>query len=160
MYNYNLSAPFLFLDKPSNPNLTSPRPDPTRPGNCYNHPFHPLSQQTQKPVMLRGTTNTKLTRLTRNYSRIATPPPNCTPKSHTVVRVCPKTNVAQLGPPPKNEHKPRQLLSLPPFPCYHPLLSPRVTAISWMKFYFQDIDSLLIHSHFKKGLVSFDFSTL
>lgn len=92
----------------------------------------------------------------RFYSRISTPPPNCTPKSHTVVRVSPKTNIAQLGPPRKNEHKPRQLLSLPPFPCHHPLLPPRVTAISWMKFYFQEIDDLVIQSHFKKGLVHID----
>lgn len=92
----------------------------------------------------------------RFYSRISRPPPNCTPKSHTVVRVSPKTNIAHLGPPRKNEHTPRQLLSLPPFPCDHPLLPPRVTAISWMKFYFQEIDDLVIQSHFKKGLVHID----
>nr|XP_017215735.1 PREDICTED: RNA pseudouridine synthase 3, mitochondrial isoform X2 [Daucus carota subsp. sativus] len=110
--------------------------------------------------MLRALSSTRNNELPRRYySRISIPPRNCTPKSHTVVRVSPKTNIAHLGPPPKNEYKPRQLLSLPPFPCNHQLpslLSSRVTAIMWMKFYFQDIEAPVIQSHFNKGLVHID----
>ncbi|CAI9113316.1 OLC1v1013893C1 [Oldenlandia corymbosa var. corymbosa] len=71
-----------------------------------------------------------------------------------VIRV--KNNVAYLG-SPKRGPKPRQLLSLPPFPA-QPLpgknsSTNRVTAISWLKYYFDDIPGNVIQSHFNKGLV-------
>lgn len=72
-----------------------------------------------------------------------------------VVRVT--NHIAHLG-RPKEGPKPRQLLSLPPFPG-HPLpgkssSSGHVTAISWLKYYFNDILDGVIRSHFNKGLVS------
>uniref|UniRef100_A0A7N2KQZ1 Pseudouridine synthase RsuA/RluA-like domain-containing protein n=1 Tax=Quercus lobata TaxID=97700 RepID=A0A7N2KQZ1_QUELO len=72
----------------------------------------------------------------RQYSRISPPQPAY---ADPVIRV--SNNIAQLG-GPKEGPKPRQLLSLPPFPA-HPLptknsfsipgQSTRVTAISWVK---------------------------
>lgn len=92
----------------------------------------------------------------RHYSRISPPPPAY---ADPVIRVS-KTNIAQLG-GPKEGPKPRQLLSLPPFPG-HPLPGKnsasgqpgRVTAISWVKYYFDEIADSVIQSHFNKGLVS------
>lgn len=89
----------------------------------------------------------------RHFSRVSPPPPNC---SETVIRV--SNNITHLG-CPKTGYKPRQLLSLPPFPS-HPLpgknVSPdsHTTAISWMKYYFADVAGSVIQSHFNKGLVS------
>ncbi|XP_062146039.1 RNA pseudouridine synthase 3, mitochondrial isoform X2 [Alnus glutinosa] len=92
----------------------------------------------------------------RHYSRISPPPPAC---SDPVIRVS-KTNIAHLGGPKKGP-KPRQLLSLPPFPG-HPLPGKnsgsgkpgRVTAISWVKYYFDEIADPVIQSHFNKGLMA------
>ena len=93
----------------------------------------------------------------RHYSRIAPPRPA---SAAPVIRV--SNNVAQLG-SPKEGPKPRQLLSLPPFPA-HPLpgkslvnvsgLPTHVTAISWIKYYFDEIPGSVVQSHFNKGLVS------
>ncbi|KAK9097712.1 hypothetical protein Syun_024757 [Stephania yunnanensis] len=62
---------------------------------------------------------------------------------------------------PKEGPKPRQLLSLPPFPAQpSPSLfrgsdaPPRVTAVSWLKHYFADVPGSVIQSHFNKGLIS------
>jgi hypothetical protein len=93
----------------------------------------------------------------RHYSRISPPPPPA--YADPVIRVS-KTNIAHLGGPKKGP-KPRQLLSLPPFPG-HPLPGKnsgsgkpgRVTAISWVKYYFDEIADPVIQSHFNKGLVS------
>nr|XP_043610963.1 RNA pseudouridine synthase 3, mitochondrial-like isoform X2 [Erigeron canadensis] len=91
----------------------------------------------------------------RHFSRVSPPPPDC---GETVLRV--SNNITHLG-CPKAGHKPRQLLSLPPFPS-HPLpgknASPNshVTAISWLKYYFSDVDSPVIQSHFNKGLVKME----
>lgn len=94
---------------------------------------------------------------TRYYSRISPPPPAY---AKPVIRV--SNNIAKLG-SPKGGPKPRQLLSLPPFPGY-PLPgknqigvsgeSTHVTAISWVKHYFDEIQDSVIQSHFRKGLVS------
>ncbi|CAI0374510.1 unnamed protein product [Linum tenue] len=89
----------------------------------------------------------------RFYSRIAPPPPAY---AQPVIRVT--NNVAHLG-SPKEGPKPRQLLSLPPFPGLplpgkNLLGDPRrLTAISWVKYYFNDMSGENIESHFKKGLV-------
>ncbi|KAJ9563330.1 hypothetical protein OSB04_008490 [Centaurea solstitialis] len=91
----------------------------------------------------------------RHFSRVSPPPRDC---GESVIRV--SNNITHLG-PPKAGYKPRQLLSLPPFPS-HPLpgknVSPdsRTTAISWMKYYFSDVDSSVIQSHFNKGLVKME----
>lgn len=87
----------------------------------------------------------------RHYSRIAPPPP-------AVIRV--SNNVAKLG-CPKDGPKPCQMMSLPPFPS-HPLpgrksVRHHVTAVSWLKYYFDDISDSVIQSHFNKGLVSYPF---
>ncbi|XP_078437964.1 pseudouridine synthase family protein isoform X3 [Wolffia australiana] len=92
----------------------------------------------------------------RSFSRISPPPP--TPA--TVLRVS-KNNIAFLG-PPKEGPKPRQLLSLPPFPPHdvNPLPGrknsqpSRVTAITWTKHYFSDVPPPVIQTHFNQGLVS------
>ncbi|KAL4554544.1 hypothetical protein LXL04_039376 [Taraxacum kok-saghyz] len=73
-----------------------------------------------------------------------------------LVRVSSK-NITHLG-RPKSGHKPRQLLSLPPFPPHPPPgkngpPDSRMTSISWMKYYFADVTASLIQSHFNKGLV-------
>lgn len=98
---------------------------------------------------------------TRRYSRVSPPP-------SAVIRVT--NNIAHLGPPKKGP-LPRQLLSLPPFPG-HPLPGKNavnngvdgdgdgdgdnghVTAISWVKYYFEEIHDKAIQTHFTKGLVS------
>ncbi|XP_050268996.1 RNA pseudouridine synthase 3, mitochondrial isoform X2 [Quercus robur] len=95
----------------------------------------------------------------RQYSRISPPQPAY---ADPVIRV--SNNIAQLG-GPKEGPKPRQLLSLPPFPA-HPLprknsfsipgQSTRVTAISWVKYYFDEISDTVIQSHFNKGLVQIE----
>ncbi|XP_022131826.1 RNA pseudouridine synthase 3, mitochondrial isoform X2 [Momordica charantia] len=89
----------------------------------------------------------------RYYSRISPPPPAY---AKPVIRV--SNNIAQLG-SPKEGPKPRQLLSLPPFPGY-PLPrknhigisggSTHVTAINWVKHYFDEIHDSVIQSHFRK----------
>lgn len=95
--------------------------------------------------------------VTRRYSRVAPPPSE-------VIRVT--NNIAHLGPPKKGA-LPRQLMSLPPFPG-HPLPGKNavnngadgdedgghVTAISWVKYYFEEIHDKAIQAHFTKGLVS------
>ncbi|XP_010539606.1 PREDICTED: RNA pseudouridine synthase 3, mitochondrial [Tarenaya hassleriana] len=94
----------------------------------------------------------------RWFSRIAPPPP-------AVIRV--KNNVAHLG-PPKEGPLPRQLMSLPPFPGL-PLPGRNagddgggreryVTAISWLKYYLDEIHDKAIQSHFNKGLVRMESS--
>ena len=94
---------------------------------------------------------------TRYYSRISPPPPAY---AKPIIRV--SNNIAQLG-SPKEGPKARQLLSLPPFPG-HPLPgkdqvgvsgeSTHVTAIRWVKYYFDEIQDSQIQSLFRKGLVS------
>lgn len=88
----------------------------------------------------------------RSYSRIVPPPPAY---AKPVVRV--SNNVAHLG-SPKDSPKPRQLLSLPPFPRLplpgKNMVASHVTAISWLKYYFNEIPDSTIQSHFNKGLVS------
>ncbi|KAL3835348.1 hypothetical protein ACJIZ3_010084 [Penstemon smallii] len=85
-------------------------------------------------------------------SKIRRPPPP------SVIRV--SNNIAHLGRPKKGP-KARQLLSVPPFPG-HPLpgrksaSATHVTAISWLKYYFDDIPPPLIQTHFKKGLVQME----
>lgn len=91
----------------------------------------------------------------RHFSRVSPPRPN---SGETILRV--SNNITHLG-PSKPGHKPRQLLSLPPFPPY-PLPgkngSPdsHVTAISWIKYYFADVIASVIQSHFTKGLVKME----
>lgn len=94
----------------------------------------------------------------RHYSRISRPPPA---PAKPIIRVT--NNVAYVG-PPKEGPKPRQLLSLPPFPGLplpgkNSVKAPadsrlRMTAISWVKYYFEEIYDKAIQSHFNKGLVS------
>lgn len=98
----------------------------------------------------------------REYSRVCPPPAK---SAGTLIRV--SNHVARLG-PPKEGPKPRQLLSLPPFPG-HPLpgkrshedgVVSRVTAVSWVKYYFDGIYDSTIQSHFKQGLVSENHSSV
>ncbi|KAL8048637.1 hypothetical protein ABFS82_07G079900 [Erythranthe guttata] len=85
-------------------------------------------------------------------SKIRPPPPA---SAKAVLRV--SNNIAHLG-APKEGPKPRQLLSLPPFPG-NPLPGrnstsvEHVTAISWLKYYFDDVIPPVIQHHFNKGLV-------
>ncbi|XP_024031022.1 RNA pseudouridine synthase 3, mitochondrial [Morus notabilis] len=92
--------------------------------------------------------------LIRQYSRIRPP---AAAEAGPVIRV--SNNVAQLG-GPKEGPKPRQLLSLPPFPGL-PLpgkKSERVTAITWVKYYFEEVHDNVIQSHFNKSLVQMECS--
>ncbi|KAL2933461.1 RNA pseudouridine synthase 3 mitochondrial [Bienertia sinuspersici] len=101
----------------------------------------------------------------RHYSRLS-PPRLAGPDP--VIRVV--NNIAHLG-SPKVGPKPRQLLSLPPFPS-DPLPArcltkypnekqrTRVTAISWLKYYFDEVHDSVIQSHFNKGLVQIDSSSM
>ncbi|XP_057806926.1 RNA pseudouridine synthase 3, mitochondrial [Salvia miltiorrhiza] len=87
----------------------------------------------------------------KQQSKIRPPPPVYSP----VIRV--SNNIVHLG-LPKEGPKPRQLLSLPPFPG-HPLpgrnstSAAYVTAISWLRYYFNEIPPLVIQKHFNEGLV-------
>ncbi|KAL6182373.1 hypothetical protein ACLB2K_043795 [Fragaria x ananassa] len=92
---------------------------------------------------------------TRQFSSTSPPPP-------PLIRV--SNHVAKLG-PPKAGPKPRQLLSLPPFPAdrhlpgkksYHDGAVSHVTAVSWLRYYFHEIDDAAIRSHFNKGLVQME----
>ncbi|CAJ2666736.1 RNA pseudouridine synthase 3, mitochondrial-like [Trifolium pratense] len=95
----------------------------------------------------------------RYYSRIRPPRSVSVDK---VIRV--SNNIARLD-VPKEGPKPRQLLSLPPFPC-HPLPgkntisvhgeSDRVTAVNWIKYYFKGASGSVIESHFREGLVQME----
>ncbi|KAJ3680468.1 hypothetical protein LUZ60_016746 [Juncus effusus] len=81
-----------------------------------------------------------------------------------VIRVT--NNVASLG-PPKRGPKPRQLMSLPPFLSSSDPLPGRkrrrdsgtaggqrgVTAVSWVKHYFDDVPPDVVQTHFRNGLV-------
>ncbi|KAJ8532063.1 hypothetical protein K7X08_011986 [Anisodus acutangulus] len=98
--------------------------------------------------------------LSRRYYRSA-----LANRDQAVVRV--SNNITYLG-YPKEGAKPCQLLSLPPFPG-HPLPgkkaatgpdqpSRHVTAISWIKYYFDEIPGSVILSHFNKGLVRLDLN--
>lgn len=84
-----------------------------------------------------------------------------------VIRV--SNNITHLG-RQKEGAKPSQLLSLPPFPG-HPLPGKKVatgpdqpschvTAISWIKYYFDEIPGSVIQTHFNKGLVQLEFNEL
>jgi hypothetical protein len=111
--------------------------------------------------MLKRTSNNNgclwLKYVVRHYSRIRPPRSVSVDK---VIRV--SNNIARLD-VPKEGPKPRQLLSLPPFPC-HPLpgkntisaheQSDRVTAVNWIKYYFKGVSGSVIESHFREGLVS------
>ncbi|XP_074268054.1 RNA pseudouridine synthase 3, mitochondrial [Silene latifolia] len=99
----------------------------------------------------------------RHYSRISPPKPS---GPDPVIRVV--NNVAHLG-SPKDGPKPRQLLSLPPFPsqplparcltkCLNEKKNQRVTAISWVKYYFDEVLDHVIQYHFTKGLVQVECS--
>ncbi|XP_028783666.1 RNA pseudouridine synthase 3, mitochondrial isoform X3 [Neltuma alba] len=95
----------------------------------------------------------------RRYSRIRPPRPVTV---EPVIRV--SNNIARLD-APKEGPKPRQLLSLPPFPP-HPLPGKNsiaasgeaghITAISWMKYYFKGMWNSVIESHFRDGLVKME----
>ncbi|XP_059645973.1 RNA pseudouridine synthase 3, mitochondrial-like isoform X2 [Cornus florida] len=99
----------------------------------------------------------------RHYSRLSPPPPA---SAEPIIRV--SNHITQLG-CPKQGPKPRQLLSLPPFPA-HPLPGKNsdaipgkpthVTAISWIKYYFDEIPGNVIQSHFNKGLVQMECRNL
>ena len=94
--------------------------------------------------------NSRFGTTVRHFSRVSPPRTDC------VLRVS-SNNITHLG-RPKSSHKPRQLLSLPPFPPHPPPgkngpPDSRMTAISWMKYYFADVTASLIQSHFNKGLV-------
>ncbi|RLM73374.1 hypothetical protein C2845_PM15G17930 [Panicum miliaceum] len=91
----------------------------------------------------------------RWLSRLAPPAP--APAEPVVVRVD-SSNVARLG-APKPGLRPRQLLSLPPFPAgADPLpgrkVAPRrVTAVSWVKHYFADVPQEAVQAHFNRRMV-------
>jgi len=93
----------------------------------------------------------------RRLSRLA--PPTPAPVDPAVVRVD-RSNVARLG-APKPGPRPRQLLSLPPFPAgADPLpgrkVAPRrVTAVSWVKHYFADVPQEAVQAHFNRRMVTF-----
>jgi hypothetical protein len=98
----------------------------------------------------------------RRLSRLAPPAP--APADPVVVRVD-ANNVARLG-APKPRPRPRQLLSLPPFPAgQDPLpgrkVAPRrVTAVSWVKHYFADVPQEAVQAHFNRRMVSLCFCPL
>ncbi|KAL7174654.1 hypothetical protein ACSBR2_033822 [Camellia fascicularis] len=111
--------------------------------------------------MLRNAVGQSMLIGARHYSRVSPPPPA---RIEPVLRV--SNNIVHLG-PPKEGPKPRQLLSLPPFPAHPlPVKDPstitttttrgkpsHITAISWVKYYFDQVPSSVIQSHFNKGLV-------
>ncbi|PIA48013.1 hypothetical protein AQUCO_01400539v1 [Aquilegia coerulea] len=102
----------------------------------------------------------------RHYSRICPPSP-----AHATPIIKVSNNIASLG-FTKKDPLPRQLLSLPAFPAKlnHPLPGrnlgihvgkpTHVTAITWLKYYFDDIDGSVIQSLFNKGLVQMECSDL
>uniref|UniRef100_A0A803KQM4 Pseudouridine synthase RsuA/RluA-like domain-containing protein n=1 Tax=Chenopodium quinoa TaxID=63459 RepID=A0A803KQM4_CHEQI len=103
-----------------------------------------------------------LTTALRHYSRISPPRPT---GPDQVIRVV--NNIAYLG-SPKEGPKPRQLLALPPFPsdplpakcstkCPNGKQHTRVTAISWVKYYFDEVYDSVIQYHFNKGLVLIEY---
>ncbi|XP_058113522.1 RNA pseudouridine synthase 3, mitochondrial isoform X2 [Magnolia sinica] len=135
---------------------------PSKPGNGMPRPSNPPLQHA---VMPNNLVQALILPAVRYFSRVSPPPPAY---AAPVIRV--SNNVARLG-SPKEGPKPRQLLSLPPFPAIaNPLVgrntgsSPgqaaRVTAISWVKHYFADIPGSVIQSHFNKGLVQVECSDL
>nr|AGT16005.1 hypothetical protein SHCRBa_115_J16_R_190 [Saccharum hybrid cultivar R570] len=91
----------------------------------------------------------------RRLSRLAPPAPAAA--DPVVVRVD-ASNVARLG-APKPGPRPRQLLSLPPFPAGPDPLpgrkaAPRrVTAVSWVKHYFADVPQEAVQAHFNRRMV-------
>ncbi|OEL36407.1 RNA pseudouridine synthase 3, mitochondrial [Dichanthelium oligosanthes] len=93
----------------------------------------------------------------RRLSRLA--PPTPAGADPAVVRVD-SSNVARLG-APKAGPRPRQLLSLPPFPAgTDPLpgrkVAPRrVTAVSWVKHYFADVPQEAVQAHFNRRMSPF-----
>ncbi|KAF5178691.1 Rna pseudouridine synthase 3 protein [Thalictrum thalictroides] len=100
----------------------------------------------------------------RHYSRICPPPPS---RAIPIIKV--SNNIASLG-FSKKDPKPQQLLSLPAFPAklQHPLPGrnlgshdgkpTHVTAVTWLKYYFDEIDGSVIQSHFNKELVQMECS--
>ncbi|GER40279.1 pseudouridine synthase family protein [Striga asiatica] len=99
--------------------------------------------------------NEKALSAVRRKPRAKIHPP---PPSRVVIRVT--NHIAHLG-HPKEGPKPRQLLSLPPFPGHHlpgrkSASAQHVTAISWLKYYFDDIPPPIIQNHFNKGLVQME----
>ncbi|KAJ4845830.1 hypothetical protein Tsubulata_015045 [Turnera subulata] len=110
-----------------------------------------------KPEQQQGLSSSLLSLLRiRSYSRVAPP----SSAAAAVIRV--SNNVARLG-PPKDPPKPRQLLSLPPFPGL-PLpgkntLYDRITAITWLRYYFDEVPDSAIQYHFNKGLVQMEESS-
>ena len=92
----------------------------------------------------------------RRLSRLAPPAPAAA--DPVVVRVG-ASNVARLG-APKPGPRPRQLLSLPPFPAGPDPLpgrkaAPRrVMAVSWVKHYFADVPQEAVQAHFNRRMVS------
>ncbi|XP_019453119.1 PREDICTED: RNA pseudouridine synthase 3, mitochondrial [Lupinus angustifolius] len=115
-------------------------------------------------TMLSNNTNNSSTTwlllfVVRHYSRIR--PPKAVPVEK-VIRV--SNNIARLD-APKERPKPRQLLSLPPFPrdplpgknsSSVPGQPDRVTAVNWIKYYFKGMWASVIESHFGDGLVQME----
>lgn len=103
--------------------------------------------------MWKGIPKQHVPYMVRHYSKDSPPSSVCT---ESVIRV--SKNIAHLGLPKKGP-KPPQLLSLPPFPA-HPLpgknlvFNSHVTAISWIKYYFDEVPGSVVQSHFNKGHVS------
>ncbi|XP_020587642.1 RNA pseudouridine synthase 3, mitochondrial isoform X2 [Phalaenopsis equestris] len=106
----------------------------------------------------------------RRFSRV-TPPADTV--AQPIIRV--SNNLARLGSP--KEPKPRQLLFLPPFPpdnvdplpgrkrspenvLHGSFFRRRVTAITWVKHYFDEVASDVIQRHFREGLVQLEVSGL
>ncbi|KAL6858973.1 hypothetical protein ACP4OV_017975 [Aristida adscensionis] len=96
----------------------------------------------------------------RRLSRLAPPAP--ADANPVVVRVD-SNNVVRLG-APKPGPRPRQLLSLPPFPAGADPLPGRkapprrVTAVSWVKHYFADVQQEVVQAHFNKRQVFSEYS--
>ncbi|KAI9074540.1 hypothetical protein K1719_043484 [Acacia pycnantha] len=110
-------------------------------------------------MMLSSNRNQWIFVAVRRYSRIRPPRPVSV---ESVIRV--SNNIARLD-APKEGPKPRQLLSLPPFPPF-PLPGKNsitasgqpghVTAISWVKYYFKGMWNSVIESHFRDGHVKME----
>lgn len=101
-----------------------------------------------------------LSSVVRQYSRVRPPKPVSVEQ---VIRV--SNNIARLD-APKEGPKPRQLLSLPPFPGHSlpgknsisaPGQRDHVTAVNWIKYYFKGMWGSVIESHFREGLVSIHY---
>ncbi|XP_027330917.1 RNA pseudouridine synthase 3, mitochondrial isoform X1 [Abrus precatorius] len=95
----------------------------------------------------------------RHFSRIRPPRPVSV---KPVIRV--SNNISRLD-APKEGPKPRQQLSLPPFPGHplpgknlvsYPGQHDHITAVNWIKYYFKVAWGSVIESHFREGLVQME----